>query len=437
MKKTIVVALVLAASMSLCVAQHWEFEQVDTGGMGGGLHMQRDTAGQLCLAYFHDSPGNVRVARHDSAWRFEDVEIPVSCRAGFCYAVGRRGEEGLLYDTADHSVLLARREQTGWSTEVFPAAAESYHLIFDSTGSPQVVYAKYLNVVLTHLSHAERTDSGWVTIALDTGKVNYSNYFDCWALVADSADRLHAFCSHSWQFPPAGLERPIFGEDIYMYRRVNGQWQSSLVAGGTARGYSSLSLALDTRGGENTCYSGGSSPGGFFYNSVRIDTGSVRACLALDSLNRPHIANTYWAFLYRYLDHRGWHVDTILPNGTSIRLGGLLLDDAGQPIVAYHVPGNGVWLARGVDIVGTEEAMNDEREVMSVGPTVVRGVLLLPARLSSAHYSLLTPAGRKVADLVPGANDVRHLSPGVYFIRAKGARGQGFEGPSRKVVITR
>jgi len=90
-----------------------------------------------------------------------------------------------------------------------------------------------------------------------------------------------------------------------------------------------------------------------------------------------------------------------------------------------------------VDIVGTEEAMNDEREVMSVGPTVVRGVLLLPARLSSAHYSLLTPAGRKVADLVPGANDVRHLSPGVYFIRAKGPGGQGFEGPSRKVVITR
>ena len=38
-------------------------------------------------------------------------------------------------------------------------------------------------------------------------------------------------------------------------------------------------------------------------------------------------------------------------------------------------------------------------------------------------------------DLQPGENDVRHLSPGVYFLRAEGPRIQGAEGSSQKVVI--
>jgi len=49
--------------------------------------------------------------------------------------------------------------------------------------------------------------------------------------------------------------------------------------------------------------------------------------------------------------------------------------------------------------------------------TVVRGVLFLPPSLLPPRSSLLSIDGRKVLDLRPGANDVRRLSPGVYFIR--------------------
>ena len=35
-----------------------------------------------------------------------------------------------------------------------------------------------------------------------------------------------------------------------------------------------------------------------------------------------------------------------------------------------------------------------------------------------------------------GANDVRALVPGVYFVRGEG-RGPGYEGRIRKVVVTR
>jgi len=33
------------------------------------------------------------------------------------------------------------------------------------------------------------------------------------------------------------------------------------------------------------------------------------------------------------------------------------------------------------------------------------------------RVELLNISGRKVLDLKPGANDIRHLSPGVYFYR--------------------
>jgi hypothetical protein len=44
---------------------------------------------------------------------------------------------------------------------------------------------------------------------------------------------------------------------------------------------------------------------------------------------------------------------------------------------------------------------------------------------------LLDATGRKVLDLLPGANDVRVLAPGVYFVRDVQAKA------IRKVMITR
>jgi hypothetical protein len=53
---------------------------------------------------------------------------------------------------------------------------------------------------------------------------------------------------------------------------------------------------------------------------------------------------------------------------------------------------------------------------------------------------LLDAAGRKVMDLKPGENDIRHVAPGVYFIapspQSSPVRGEG-EPAVRKVVIQR
>ena len=52
--------------------------------------------------------------------------------------------------------------------------------------------------------------------------------------------------------------------------------------------------------------------------------------------------------------------------------------------------------------------------------TIVRGVLHIPQpadRQPPAAIALYNLAGSKVADLRPGENDIRHLAPGVYFVR--------------------
>jgi DNA-binding beta-propeller fold protein YncE len=70
-----------------------------------------------------------------------------------------------------------------------------------------------------------------------------------------------------------------------------------------------------------------------------------------------------------------------------------------------------------------------------VMPTVVRGILNLQSAMCSlqSEIVLLSVDGRKVRDLQPGANDVRALAPGVYFVREAQASAQVV----RKVVIAR
>jgi len=74
-------------------------------------------------------------------------------------------------------------------------------------------------------------------------------------------------------------------------------------------------------------------------------------------------------------------------------------------------------------------------------PTVTRGVLFLPGDrrpVTGDRAALLDIAGRKVMRLKPGANDVRHLAPGVYFCRLTAGSASSAEPAAiAKVVIQR
>jgi len=89
---------------------------------------------------------------------------------------------------------------------------------------------------------------------------------------------------------------------------------------------------------------------------------------------------------------------------------------------------------------GVEETPNAEVRAAKCQPTIVRGMLFLPASgvERGASSVLGDVSGRKVLDLQPGPNDVSRLAPGVYFVRERSAAGGRRSAVSvRKVVVTR
>jgi hypothetical protein len=72
-------------------------------------------------------------------------------------------------------------------------------------------------------------------------------------------------------------------------------------------------------------------------------------------------------------------------------------------------------------LLGIAEQSPTTRSLQPIA-TIVRSVLFLPSSPLSAPYSLLSVDGRKVLDLRPGPNDVRHLPAGVYFVREEAGR---------------
>ncbi len=108
------------------------------------------------------------------------------------------------------------------------------------------------------------------------------------------------------------------------------------------------------------------------------------------------------------------------------------------------VVSGGLAYTPGLDIVeflgeGVEETPNAEVRTTKSLRTIVRRVLVLPASsaIRSASSVLLDISGRKVMDLKPGANDVRALAPGVYFVREQPQAASLKPQAIRKVVVTR
>jgi hypothetical protein len=89
--------------------------------------------------------------------------------------------------------------------------------------------------------------------------------------------------------------------------------------------------------------------------------------------------------------------------------------------------------------VAIAETKQTEGDQARKGASVVRGVLFMPearGEKQEARGELRDISGRKVAELHPGANDVRSLAPGVYFVRPPSGVEREASGVT-KVVVTR
>ena len=89
--------------------------------------------------------------------------------------------------------------------------------------------------------------------------------------------------------------------------------------------------------------------------------------------------------------------------------------------------------------VGVEEGRQLTANSSRPTTTIARGDLHLSASgvKRGASSVLLDAAGRKVMELHAGANDVRRLAPGVYFVREAQAQAQAQARAIRKIVVTR
>jgi hypothetical protein len=89
---------------------------------------------------------------------------------------------------------------------------------------------------------------------------------------------------------------------------------------------------------------------------------------------------------------------------------------------------------------GVSEGYSPQLASARLEPTVFRGVLFLPeaaSRKPEAASCLLDISGRRVMDLRPGANDVRALAPGVYFVREEPQAASHKPQVVRKVVVAK
>jgi hypothetical protein len=130
----------------------------------------------------------------------------------------------------------------------------------------------------------------------------------------------------------------------------------------------------------------------------------------------------------------GYQVDPVLARDGGSRM---VLAYSGWTSVEQERPYNSprIWATLSPH-AGASDRLADRLRPASPFPTVVRDVLFLPAASNpEGPRWMLDAAGRKAVELRPGANDLRTLAPGVYFIQPGAGAKRGGSGVT-KVVVT-
>jgi hypothetical protein len=192
-----------------------------------------------------------------------------------------------------------------------------------------------------------------------------------------------------------------------------------------------------------------------------LDPDGVEVCAAADNQTHPAVCFDGVNSLIVWTDERNGSGDIygawVTPGGGVLGGGAVVRGEGNQtyPAVARATGGQimmvyegWTWTVAGrayngyrtwgkLDPVpGVEEPTLVSLPAFHDGTIMVRGVLFLPPMTDGGNTSsraLLDASGRWVADLYPGPNDIRYLSPGVYFLREAQAQAQAV----RRVVVTR
>jgi hypothetical protein len=408
----------LALAVIAASAQSWTLERVDSASSYGYVQLARASDGTLWLAYVTPD-SNIRVARHDTAWSFEDIDT-TQLRPNPPYGMHVLS---FALDTAGRPAMVvtnrfAELTDTGWVVESLPMTAELPRLSFDPSGRPVVASLDDSQSVGVIWRSAASWES-WPTIPIDTG-------YQCWSSVECVAFHRDGTPLVSyWDFYSMGGMIDWGGWDVFELQ--GDSWSNIRSGGGLDAGGTAFGVLVDSTDSVHVAFeeSGqwtGSLTG---YDNDYLDEPTNCGAAALDLLDQPQVAWLASGGIKHGFKTGYWHIG-LIPGTSGARWCDLVIGDDGQPVVAFIAANNSVWLARGADIVGVADSPVAVLE-LDEQPTLVRNSLRLRGVASA---ELVDIAGRSALRLVPGANDLAGVKPGVYFLR-------GGAGATTKVIIAR
>jgi hypothetical protein len=423
--------ILLAGLAMLARAYDWQFEQVDTVGNWSSPALRMSGTGVLHFCY--RAPGNGIVHSYlDSVWHREELG-PFDTLAGYRMDAGPHGEFGVLVNLTGGNIRLYEREDTAWLQDSVPVPANTGlpFTSYDTGGAPSVAF--HPSGSDQAIMFARRTDHIWAAETVFTAP--YSCRLVARALIytVEAEPCAMAYVNYS-----SGSLRST---TIILLIEQGDTWPYHSVAGAGSREAISASVCTpDTGKGaavlfdyrDEFHYPGSLYYAGFGTGASSVDLWASAEAAVVHGSGTPHVAYIVDQLRYACRVGAAWYRDTI-STASNLQLAGIVLKDS-LPIIGFIDPATGVWIARRQP-VGIQE--QQQCPVAWSRSTIVRGVLLLQERASATPSAscLLDVSGRKVMGLKSGANDVRALAPGVYFVRGEG-RGAGDMGPIRKVVLT-
>jgi hypothetical protein len=423
-RNSILLTALVAAVLLAQGTDDWIYEQVDGDSLNIRLRPQVAVGADGVIHVCYGASGAPFYhAWKDSVWHRETaLRAPIS--AAFNLAVGRHGEVGVVFyvNPFGGSLYLAEKQDSTWVVDTTPYAAEwpTMWLAYDTAGIPCLSFG---NWYADELRFAERRGRVWTYYTLAWFNPPYINLDGPSALIFDSLNRPYVSWAESYYPGGEGL--------FYIYRDQSGEWTTVSPNGSTWRAFDARDtnqIALFYDRGE-----------AFYYNGEVLDTMEVRWALArLDSGARPHVVYPRGeALVHRYRYSGRWYCDTIMGTGEASFFS--LAYSPSHELVLCFVRDNAPWIARRglptVSIAEDSPGQNLLSRPETDIPSIVRGSLFLPWTLDpSTPWTLFSITGRKVMELLPGENDIRHVAPGVYFLRSAGS---GEQSAVRKVVIQR
>jgi hypothetical protein len=219
-------------------------------------------------------------------------------------------------------------------------------------------------------------------------------------------------------------------------------WSAIYDAGGTDE-----ALALDVDG-SGAVYVAGSASGSFttvkfspagVREWVATQTGTCAYDVAVDESANVYVCGSgsseYLTVMYDSAGTQQWAMRYAGSYTTSALA--VATDDEGDVYVTGKYrgsPGAGILTIKYSEDVGVVNRPDARPAKTEPQILIVRNAIALPNGVSG---SLLDMSGRRAAELLPGQNDIRHLAPGVYFVRRPETEDGGPSAAVTKVVVQR